>query len=397
MDNDLRVSKPRLPKAYTDEQLKFALERANDFLARFGLPEELQGIEDAEPRFREQIYNWYKNTVGRARRKLEGRTRPKKTASSATPSIGENGLTWDPAVTTPPTVQYTAQNETTAQNAEASSQIPPAQSAGQMQFSFQSNVPVASSSTIALNPQLSSLIQSYVLSHPSPTPLDTVVSSLFEAISSLLSAPSSSRTVSFTDLISNVVRRFLDACSYFPSSLLHAGVSGPLAGPRALQMALRKSSMERIAADRQRRKDHIQWAQIHAAALELGMLSFRPNTPEIGYAVPSSQTFSEMMARDAVWEADEVEWVAGIIVFRALIRTGSANRKVEYEQLLATYERRWKEIKDEARQALVTVGSFSLLVCRVADWCSGGLAGCARRLGPSGGNSCPMTSLFSLN
>ncbi|KIK25949.1 hypothetical protein PISMIDRAFT_314673 [Pisolithus microcarpus 441] len=76
MDNDLRVSKPRLPKAYTDEQLvflrshisgfetrtrghvrgdakKFALERANDFLARFGLPEELQGIEDAEPRFRE--------------------------------------------------------------------------------------------------------------------------------------------------------------------------------------------------------------------------------------------------------------------------------------------------------------------------------------------------------
>ncbi|KAI6168405.1 hypothetical protein EDD17DRAFT_1465872 [Pisolithus thermaeus] len=425
MDNDLRVSKPRLPKAYTDEQLvflrshisgfetrtrghvrgdakKFALERANDFLARFGLPEELQGIEDAEPRFREQIYNWYKNTVGRARRKLEGRTRPKKTAShdhaslntralhpaSATPSIGENGLTWGPTVTTPPTVQYTAQNETTAQNAEASSQIPAAQSAGQMQFSFQSNVPVASSSTIALNvtpaalrdaflthgidtATLSSLIQSYVLSHPSPTPLDTVISSLFEAISSLLSAPSSSRTVSFTDLISNIVRRFLDACSYFPSSLLHAGVSGPLAGPRALQMALRKSSvwsplssssghasladeMERIAADRQRRKDHIQWAQIHAAALELGMLSFRPNTPEIGYAVPSSQTFSEMMARDAVWEADEVEWVAGIIVFRALIRTGSANRKVEYEQLLATYERRWKEIKDEARQALVT-------------------------------------------
>lgn len=411
MDNDLRVSKPRLPKAYTDEQLvflrshisgfetrtrghvrgdakKFALERANDFLARFGLPEELQGIEDAEPRFREQIYNWYKNTVGRARRKLEGRTRPKKTTSSAAPSNGENGLTWGPTVATPPTVQYTAQNETTAQNADSSSQIPPAQSAGQMQFSFQSNVPVASSSTIALNvtpaalrdaflthgidtATLSSLIQSYVLSHPSPTPLDAVVSSFFEAISSLLSAPSSSRTVSFTDLVSNIVRRFLDACSYFPSSLLHAGISGPLAGPRALQMALRKSSvwsplssssghasladeMERIAADRQRRKDHIQWAQIHAAALELGMLNFRPNTPEIGYAVPSSQTFSEMMARDAVWEADEVEWVAGIIVFRALIRTGSANRKVEYEQLLATYERRWKEIKDEARQALVT-------------------------------------------
>lgn len=410
MENDLRVSKPRLPKAYTDEQLvflrshisgfetrtrghvrgdakKFALERANDFLARFGLPEELQGIEDAEPRFREQIYNWYKNTVGRARRKLGGRTRPKKISSTPSNAAGENGLTWGPTVATPPTVQYTTPNETT-QNADSSSQIPPAQAAGQMQFSFQSSVPVPSSSTIALNvtpaalrdaflthgidaATLSSLIQSYVLSHPSPTPLDTIISSLFEAISSLLSAPSSSRNVSFTDLISNILRRFLDACSYFPSSLLHAGVSGPLAGPRALQMALRKSSvwsplssssghasladeMERIAADRQRRKDHVQWAQIHAAALELGMLSFPPNNPEIGYAVPTSQTFSEMMARDAVWEADEVEWVAGIIIFRALIRTGSANRKAEYEQLLATYERRWKEIKDETRQALVT-------------------------------------------
>lgn len=113
--------------------------------------------------------------------------------------------------------------------------------------------------------------------------------------------------------------------------------------------------MERIAADRQRRKDHVQWAQIHAAALELGMLSAASNTSEIGYVVPSGQLFSEMMARDAVWEADEVEWVAGIIVLRALIRVGPVNRKAEYEQLLGAYERRWKEIKDEARQALVTV------------------------------------------
>lgn len=118
--------------------------------------------------------------------------------------------------------------------------------------------------------------------------------------------------------------------------------------------------MERISADRQRRKDHIQWAQIHATALELGMLNVRPNTPEMGYVVPS-QTFSEMMARDAVWESDEVEWVAGITVLRALIRTGSADRKPEYEQWLDMYERRWKEIKDEARQALVTVRIFSVL------------------------------------
>jgi len=231
---------------------------------------------------------------------------------------------------------------------------------------------------------LSSLVQSYVLSHSSPTPLNVVITSLFEALTSLISAPSSSRTVSYTDVISNLLRRFIDACSYFPSTLVHADVSGPLAGPRALQMAIRKASvwsplggtsghtsmadeMERISADRQRRKDHIQWAQIHATALELGMLNVRPNTPEMGYVVPS-QTFSEMMARDAVWETDEVEWVAGIIVLRALIRTGSADRKPEYEQWLDMYERRWKEIKDEARQALVTVGpcSLSFVQCLIA-------------------------------
>ena len=70
------MNKPRLPKVYTDDQLvflrshisgfesrtrghvrgdakRFALEKANEFLARFGLPEDLQGIDDAEPRFRE--------------------------------------------------------------------------------------------------------------------------------------------------------------------------------------------------------------------------------------------------------------------------------------------------------------------------------------------------------
>jgi len=76
MEGDPRMSKPRLPKAYTEDQLaflrshiggfetrtrghvrgdakKFALDRANEFLARFGLPPDLQGVDEAEPRFRE--------------------------------------------------------------------------------------------------------------------------------------------------------------------------------------------------------------------------------------------------------------------------------------------------------------------------------------------------------
>lgn len=97
-----------------------------------------------------------------------------------------------------------------------------------------------------------------------------------------------------------------------------------------------------------------------------------------GYAYAMGRAFSEMMARDAVWETDEVEWVAGICVLRAVIRTamrGDRRQRDEYDELLRTYEGRWKEIKDEARQAVVTVRfpfsrdlyrffSFSLLFTR---------------------------------
>ncbi|KIK93417.1 hypothetical protein PAXRUDRAFT_515852 [Paxillus rubicundulus Ve08.2h10] len=421
MDSDPRVSKPRLPKPYTEEQLsflrshisgfetrtrghvrgdakKFALDRANDFLLRFGLPLDLQGVEEAEPRFREQIYNWYKNTVGRARRKLGGRTRPKKSSDKASPANSHNTITWSPNLATPTTVPYATPIETQSAEASSSTQpIPPTQASSQLQFTFQSSVSVPitvpSASAIAhkvtpttlreaflahsMNPAtLSSFIESYVLSHPSPTPLTTIVHALFNAVTSL-STPANSPTASNTDTIFSILQRFIAACQYFPPTLVHADVSGPLAGQRALQIALRKSSvwsplsassghtsiadeMERIAADRQRRKDHVQWAHIHAAALELRMLSsgyhHRTAASDMGYGVPppSGQTFSEMMVRDAVWESDEVEWVAGIIVLRAIIRTGCIARKAEYELLLGTYERRWKEIKDEARQALVT-------------------------------------------
>ena len=296
-------------------------------------------------------------------------------------------------------------------------------------------VQVSSPSTIALNvtpsalrdafvthaidpATLSSLIQSFVAAHPSPTPLTPVVHALFDAATSLLASSGSASTSASasasgsgsasastpnarTDVLFTLLRRFVDTCAFFPNTLVHADVSGPLAGPRALQMALRKSSvwasvststssgtsgsgtnaahgslsdeMERIKVDRQRRKDHVQWAQIHAAAIELGIVGsangstayhHRP-AQELGYGVPpppststATDTFSEMMARDAAWEADEVEWVAGIIVLRAIIRTGGMGRKGEWERLLGAYERRWKEIKDEARQALVTVSYF---------------------------------------
>jgi len=42
---------------------------------------------------------------------------------------------------------------------------------------------------------------------------------------------------------------------------------------------------------------------------------------------------------------------------------GDRRQRDEYDQLLTAYEGRWKEIKDEARQALVAV-TISISLCR---------------------------------
>jgi len=246
---------------------------------------------------------------------------------------------------------------------------------------------------------ISNMIQSFVAANPGPTPLTPVVDALFDAISNDNSSPNP-----FSRDPLPYLKIYLDSSHYFNNTLVHAGVSGPYAGPRALQMQIRKNSiwtstprpgsipiprnspqghaptssssslsdeMQRIALDRQRRKDHIHWARIHAAALELNMLGFG-RTSEVdnsGYSYAIGRAFSEMTARDAVWESDEVEWVAGICVLRAVIRTailGDRRQRDEYDDLLRTYEGRWKEIKDEARQALVTVsGTFFPLVWHI--------------------------------
>ncbi|KAF8155765.1 hypothetical protein B0H34DRAFT_714723 [Crassisporium funariophilum] len=435
MSSDPRVHKPRLPKAYTDQQLaflksslpeferrsqgsirgdakKFALERAQDFIVRFGLPEEFVGVEEPESRFKEQIYNWFKNTVGRTRRKLEGRPRSAKKAAEKAAALA-NDLAWSSTVATPNVVPYShAESSTSSPVNPTQTLISPIQYGGLQPSSSMSTALSTPASNHNLQPTLTlsinqatlkdsflagvdsstiaGMAHSFVAANPSSTPLTPVVDALFEAISAENSNNSFNRDPHA------YLRRFLDASTYFPASIVHAGVAGPLAGPRALQMQIRKYStwiansppsrisssqqvqrstpqqtpgaltsnsiseeMQRIASDRQRRKDHIQWARIHGAALELGMMGLGRvgEADNSGYAYAMGRAFSEMMARDAVWESDEVEWVAGICVLRAVIRTamrGDRRQRDEYDDLLRTYEGRWKEIKDEARQALVT-------------------------------------------
>ncbi|KAG7099427.1 hypothetical protein E1B28_001279 [Marasmius oreades] len=325
--------KSRLPKAYTDQQLaflrshlgeferrtqgnvrgdakKFALERAEEFIGRFGFPAEFTGVEEPDARFREQIYNWFKNTVGRNRRKLEGRPKSTSTAATTWPSPPASVTTSAPSVPHPlPLPPLTA--------------LPPT-----LRDAFIQRVDP---------PTLANIIRSFVHSSPhSKLPLNPVIQTLFDAIQD--NPPHA------------FIRLFLDASSYFTPDIIHAGISGPLAATSALSIQIRRNSiwvpsppspstfseeMNRISLDRQRKKHYINWARIHAASIDLGVRF----------------EISEVMARDAVWQDDEVEWVAGVFVLRALIR---ASPREDYEGLLGEYESRWREMRDENRQAMVT-------------------------------------------
>ena len=367
------VGKSRLPKAYTDQQLgflkshlpeferrtqgavrgdakKYALEKAGEFIATFGLPPEFHGLnmEEAEGRFREQIYNWFKNTVGRTRRKLEGRPRSVKKAD------------WTP----PPTTTSTS---TASPSTATTSQVHVVQAAPsltvQQATPTTAPAPVPAPAPPIVYQQPTSPVDAFIQCTDPNTLASLILSSLPSTRLQLDPAMHALSHVCSQDISGsphNHVRLLLNAANLFPpDSVTHASVSGPLAVTTALQMHIRRNSiyapcphtsgspsdlsegMHRIALDRQRKKSFITWARIHAAAIELGVLA------------GTDLAFSELIARDSVWQPDEVEWVGGVYILRALIQTTPA-AKGKYEQLLAEYENRWREIRDETRQALFT-------------------------------------------
>ncbi|KAG6861384.1 hypothetical protein C0995_000790 [Termitomyces sp. Mi166 len=358
---------------------KYALERASDFIAQFGLPPEFIGVHEAENKFREQIYNWFKNTVGQGN---PSDIAWNPVATTIIPYAHAESSS-SPANSTRPTVVSPVQYAALHPAAPISTPLPPVTSPHLKLTITKSTIRDAFLRNTEAS-TLANMIQTLAISDPSPTPLTAVLEALFEALST------ETKSGHFNDNREAMayLRRYYEASTYFTTSVVHAGVSGPLAGPRAIQMQVRKFStwvpnattkqdrqlpvlssasasssmsdeMQRIASDRQRRKDHIQWANIHAAALELGMLGMghAGDADNSGYAYAMGRAFSEMVARDAVWESDEVEWVAGICVLRAVIRTamrGDRRQRDEYDELLRTYEKRWREIKDEARQSFVT-------------------------------------------
>ncbi|KAF7305943.1 hypothetical protein HMN09_00748700 [Mycena chlorophos] len=402
-----------LPKSYTEQQLAFLrshlpeYERRSHgpFIARFGLPENVDLGQDVDARYKEQLYCWYKNTSGRNRRKADGKPKP-SSSSTSPPSVRKTTTTtttttereWEqfpetspsPTITltdttSPPTIHpripvtYNPGPSSTLANALQPSPSPPPPPPPPVTLTSLRDAFLSPTLDASL---LASQIHAFIITNPpSPLPLTPILGALFQAISSEWDKSGSPPNAYLT--------RFLAASKYFSVGIVHAGTAGPMAGSRALHMHIRKTArwtpspantpstsmsaeLQRMTLDRARRKEHILWARIHASALEVGAFTFGWELQQQQHGVPSemwaeSRVFSELFVSDVVWEDDEVEWVAGALVLHSLIRTYYMNvhgmpmqqhprteKRRKYEELVARYEERWKEMKDETRQAIVT-------------------------------------------
>jgi len=206
------------------------------------------------------------------------------------------------------------------------------------------------------------------------------------------------------EAIIDLLKRYKAMLPHLPVSLSHFGCAGPHAGVKALRVALRKNAtwisysasantftppspnnpngstsavarrpelpihdqMHRTSVDRFRRKEYFIWAMIHSASYEVGLLGPSKNPIELGFGHEQmddddgSMKLAEAVAKDGFWETDESDWVAGALLFRAVVRksvedptmdrSSVAVMKQDWEELVRAYEARWKEMRDESRQ-----------------------------------------------
>ena len=164
------------------------------------------------------------------------------------------------------------------------------------------------------------------------------------------------------DPLQHVLHRYSSAINLWPRTMAYKAYTGPLSGRHLLHHAIRKNAMwlplapfphhphdmqeelTRLTLDRQRKRDHVLWARIHAASLELGLVE--------------NSWLAETLANDAMWEEDEVEWVSGCVLLKGLVRAGKVPTDAgtgNWPELMHRYQTKWKEVRDEGRQALMAV------------------------------------------
>lgn len=203
--------------------------------------------------------------------------------------------------------------------------------------------------------------------------ISEIINAVFAAAVLITTTPTPTMlAMELGDPIHHILHRYSAAINLWPRTMVYKVYSGPLSGRHLLQYAIRKHSMwiplapfhhhphdiqeeiTRLNLDRQRRRDHVLWARIHAAALELGLME--------------NSWLAETLANDSMWENDEVEWVSGCVLLKGLVRSGKVptdSSSLSWGELMHRYQSKWKEVRDEGRQALMAVSLDTMAVLRL--------------------------------
>jgi len=177
----------------------------------------------------------------------------------------------------------------------------------------------------------------------------------------VLTTTSAAADLGLSDPLYHLLHRYHSGINLWPSRVAYKSFVGATAGRHLLQHAIRKNALwipstpplhhhhlgmeeelARLNMDRQRRRDHLLWARIHAAAVEMGL--------------QENSWLAESLANDLMWENDEVEWVCGCVLLRGLIRAGKMptdSLTMSWTELMHRYQDKWKEVRDEGRQTLM--------------------------------------------
>ncbi len=246
--------------------------------------------------------------------------------------------------------------------------------------------------------QLAHIINSTIMPNQQNYPsLGPTIQSLLYAANALYSNPENPGAG--IDSITEMLKRYKAMLPSLALNVNHFGCSGPMAGLKAIRVALRKNSswisyasntlpaqssasrrpeipihdqMHRTSVDRVRKKEYVIWSIIHSAAYDVGLLGPSKSPLELGLPPDQledddgSNRLAESIARDCVWDNEEVEWVAGSLLLRAVAKKlategSSPHVRRQWEETTIAYETRWKEVRDEGRQTLMEVCPFSIL------------------------------------
>ncbi|KIJ38977.1 hypothetical protein M422DRAFT_781270 [Sphaerobolus stellatus SS14] len=340
---------------------KFALEMASKYIEKWGVPD-----GEKENTMKEQIYTWFKNTSARGkearkRHQLMKKAERPSTAYLTVPNIEQ------PVHTSPSTSQLRYQPPPQPQPQPQPQPPPPPPP----QTHYAPPIPqppqhfVAPAPNSGGLPPYASTVRDSILD-PTCTPNDVStamqicpnIPDIMNAVFAAAILLTSTATSDMGDPLHHLMHRYSSAINLWPRTMAYRAYTGVHSGRYLLHYSIRKNAtwipsnpihhhhhdmqeeLNRINLDRQRRRDHVLWARIHAASLELGLVE---NT-----------WLAETLANDAMWEEDEVEWVSGCVLLKGLVRAGKMPEiGSTWTDLMHRYQSKWKEVRDEGRQALM--------------------------------------------